>query len=82
MAYSFQKFEYPLYITLGTTSILLVHLLFYAIPLSIYDVIYDITTTFLQLLTNYVANAEMFYELTLTLIRLLILLSIFLFVLR
>ena len=38
-------------------------------------------TTLLQLCAYHVANAEKFYELTLSLMRLLILLSMFLFVL-
>ena len=32
------------FVTLGKTTIIMVHLIFYAIPLSIYDVLYDITT--------------------------------------
>ena len=31
------------FIALGMTTIIMVHLIFYVIPLSIYDVMYDIT---------------------------------------
>ena len=63
------------------TPIFLLNLIFYSIPLSIYDVIYDITTTpkstllllFLQLSSYHIANDEMFYELALLMISLFIL---------
>ena len=32
------------FVALGMTPIIMVHLIFYVFPLSIYDVIYDITT--------------------------------------
>ena len=32
------------FVAFGMTTIIMVHLIFYVIPLSIYDVIYDITT--------------------------------------
>ena len=58
-----------LLIVLGMTFIFMVHLSFYAIPLLIYDVMYDITTipegtqlsSCLKLLTYHVTGAEMFY---------------------
>ena len=33
-----------IFFALGMTPIIMVHLIFYVFPLSIYDVIYDITT--------------------------------------
>ena len=56
-------------------------LYFYAIPFEIYDVMYDITTipkgtlfkTNLQFFAYHVTDAEMFYEITISLINSLIL---------
>ena len=69
------------FIALGMTTKIIVHLIFYVFSLSIYDVIYHITTTpggtllksCLQLSAYDVNSAEVIYKLTQSLISSLIL---------